>query len=242
MLGRPTFRDLTDSYEAWTYRKGLFRQMRTLEQSQLVEGTFRGNDRLYRLTEPGRLHALGGRDPAVQWSRPWDGHWRLVLFDVPQMRHNHRNRLRRFLRQRSFGLLQRSVWITPDSLQQIQHYLRGDDVNVNSLVLLDARPSGGETDAQIVLGAWDFAAINQSYLEHIALLETMPRAALKESGAARDLRKWAAAERESWLNAVSKDPLLPEALLPDGYIGRKAWRRRVQVLTDAGDRLKTFRH
>src|SRR6266513_1066496 len=41
------------------------------------------DDRLYRLTAQGRLHALGGRDPQEQWARPWDGRWRLVLFDVP---------------------------------------------------------------------------------------------------------------------------------------------------------------
>jgi hypothetical protein len=68
MLVRPTFRKLTDSYEGWAYRNGLLRHVTTLEKQALVErspGT--AEDRLYRLTEQGRLHALGGRDPQAQW-------------------------------------------------------------------------------------------------------------------------------------------------------------------------------
>ena len=56
---RPTFRNLTDSYEAWAYRNGLLRQIASLEKNKLVERD-RGapGDRLYRLTELGRLHVL----------------------------------------------------------------------------------------------------------------------------------------------------------------------------------------
>jgi hypothetical protein len=31
-LARPTFRNLTDSHESWTYRNGLMRQVATLEK------------------------------------------------------------------------------------------------------------------------------------------------------------------------------------------------------------------
>src|SRR2546428_9700030 len=83
LLVRPTFRNLTDSYESWAYRNGLMRQVATLEQQQLLERDASASDnRLYRLSAQGRLHALGGRDPKERWARPWDGQWRLVLFDV----------------------------------------------------------------------------------------------------------------------------------------------------------------
>src|SRR5208283_4336954 len=73
-LARPTFRNLTDSYEGWAYRNGLLRQVAALEEQQLVERDRTVlNDRVYRLTQQGRLHVLGGRDPQVRWSRKWDG-------------------------------------------------------------------------------------------------------------------------------------------------------------------------
>src|SRR5260370_916786 len=68
-LARPTFRNLTDSFESWAYRNGFDRQLTELERRTLVESSIapaRGresSDRVLRLTEAGRLHALGGRDP-----------------------------------------------------------------------------------------------------------------------------------------------------------------------------------
>ena len=83
-LMRPTFRNLTDSYESWAYRTNPLPQAAKLEKQRLLERDSKSpSDRLYRLTEHGRLHALGGRDPQAQWTRYWDGRWRLVLFDVP---------------------------------------------------------------------------------------------------------------------------------------------------------------
>jgi hypothetical protein len=54
------------------------------------------------------------------------------------------------------------------------------------------------------------------------------------------LLRWAAAEREAWLDAVINDPLPPGRILPSDYLGQQSWRRRVEVLRDAGRQLRTF--
>lgn len=240
-LMRPTFRNLTDSYESWAYRNGLLRQVSTLEQQQLVERDRTAPDnRMYRLTWQGRLHTLGGRDPQLRWSREWDGRWRLVLFDVPTAQNSHRVRLRRYLQDKGFGYLQNSVWITPDSLEEERHILVGGRINVESLILLEARPCAGESDAEIVAGAWDFDRINRRYDSYLRILNERPCESLRIEGAAKSLLRWASAERKAWLEAVTKDPLLPEKLLPDGYLGKRAWRQRVEVLQAAGRQLRTF--
>jgi hypothetical protein len=41
------------------------------------------------------------------------------------------------------------------------------------------------------------------------------------------LLRWAATEREAWLEAVINDPLLPGRILPSDYLGPQAWRRPV---------------
>ena len=53
MLLRPTFRNLTGSYETWAYRNGFLRQIGILEKQQLVERdpAWR-TERIYRLTKP----------------------------------------------------------------------------------------------------------------------------------------------------------------------------------------------
>jgi phenylacetic acid degradation operon negative regulatory protein len=238
---RPTFRNLTESYESWAYRNGLLPQVAKLERQQLLERDPTSRvDRLYRLTEQGRLRALGGRDPQAQWTRHWDGRWRLVLFDVPTRLNTRRERLRRYLRLRAFGCLQGSVWITPDPVHGEREILAGGQVNVESLLLLEARPAAGESDEELVHGAWDFAQINRRYERHLEVLDCCPTGKLTDTSAATALRRWAADERDAWLAAVRPDPLLPERLLPAKYLGRQAWERRKTVLARAGKRLRGF--
>jgi phenylacetic acid degradation operon negative regulatory protein len=240
-LMRPTFRNLTDSYESWAYRNGLPRQISTLEKGQLIETRGDGSDAcVYRLTAQGRLCALGGRDPQARWSRAWDGRWRLVLFDVPVARDSHRRRLRRYLHDRGLGCLQGSVWVTPDPLEEEKKILLGAKVDVESLLLLDARPCAGESDAEIVAGAWDFERINQRYLRLMKILGEHPKGLLRNTASAKAMLRWASAEREAWLDAVSNDPLLPKRILPPGYLGQAAWQQRVEVLQQAGLQMQNF--
>src|SRR5215471_1745888 len=141
---RPTFRNLTDSYESWAYRNGFLHQIATLEQLRLLESDSESTaDRLYRLTERGRVHALGGRDPQTQWTRRWDGRWRVVLFDVPTGQNARRERLRRYLRSRAVGCLQVSVGITPDPVAAERAILADGQINVATLLLLEAGPAAG---------------------------------------------------------------------------------------------------
>ncbi len=87
--------------------------------------------------------ALGMRDPVSCWKRRWDGKWRMVLFDVPQSKASDRARLRRSLADRGFGYLQNSVWITPDPLTEEREALGAGRVDVESLIILEARPCAG---------------------------------------------------------------------------------------------------
>ncbi len=241
-LTRPTFRNLTGSYESWAYRNGLLRRVLALERQHVVERDHAAPDeRTYRLTAAGRLRALGGRDPDAQWTRKWDGRWRLVMFDLPLGQDAQRMRLRRYLCDRHFGCLQRSVWITPDSLEGQRQVLEGGTVDVKSLILLEARPCAGESDAEIVAGSWDFKRINLRYARHLTILGERPSRPLEEEASAQALLAWATSEHQAWLEAVRLDPLLPEPILPADYLGQKAWRKRVEVLGEAGKQLRTFR-
>jgi phenylacetic acid degradation operon negative regulatory protein len=242
MLARPTFRNLTESFESWAYQTGFHRQLSALEKQQLLESEKTpGGDRLYRLTEAGRRLALGPRDPAQRWKRRWDGKWRMVLFDVPQHRSSDRVRLRRSLANCGFGYLQNSVWITPDPLSTELESLRTGPVDVESLILLEARPCAGESDTEIVAGAWDFDTINLHYKRHLDVLERLPSDSIAGEAQARQWQRWLRDERVAWNEAVDRDPLLPERLLPSGYLGVKAWKRRLATMTKAGRQVRRFR-
>ena len=240
-LTRPTFRNLTDSYESWAYRKGLLFQIHRLERRRWIERKPSApKDRIYRLTEQGRLHVLGGRDPEQRWTRLWDGQWRMVLFDMPVGKDAQRRRLWSYLRDKGFGYLQNSVWITPDPLEEEREILANESINVESLILLNTRPCADETDDQIVAGAWDFDRINNRYADHLKVLKQRPTGSLRIEPAASALQRWAVIEHRTWLNAVTKDPLLPERILPPGYLGKRAWQKRKEVLHQAGQQIGAF--
>jgi phenylacetic acid degradation operon negative regulatory protein len=241
ILTRPTFRNLTDSFESWAYRNGFLRQLHRLEKQQMIEQQSNDHeDRLYRLTQAGRICALGGRDPEAKWNRTWDGRWRLVLFDVPESCRAKRNQLRRYLRSRGFGYLQNSVWITPDPVNEQRALLAEGPVNVESMIFLDARPSAGETDAEIVAGAWDYVELNRRYTQYRKVLRQHPRRHLNNPVNAKTLYHWLRAERHAWLNVMDCDPLLPASLLPPDYAGRAVWRERLAIMAEAGRQMRSF--
>ena len=240
-LTHSTFRNLTDSYEGWAYRHGFLRQLHRLEKQKLIERQSSNvGDRLYRLTQAGQLCAVGGRNPDACWNRIWDGRWRLVLFDLPESHRHKRNQLRRYLRSRGFGYLQNSVWITPDPVTEQRALIAGNTVDVESLIFLEARPSAGETDSEIVAGAWDFAELNRRYSQHRSVLRHHPRQSLRNSTDANNLHRWLSTEREAWLNVMDVDPLLPSSLLPSDYLGRAIWRERLAIMTEVGHLMQRF--
>ncbi len=233
-LCRPTFRNLTDSFEQWAYRQGFQRQLAELEWQRLLERSAVSDPhREYRLTERGRVVALGGRDPVAAWDRPWDGHWRMVVFDLPETKSATRARLRRFLRDHNFGYLQNSVWITPDPLGPLMEPWAVAEQGVESLITFEAQPCSGESNSAIVAGAWSFDRINAHYAKCLAVLEQLPEPRQLTQNAAGPMRRWARTEREAWLGAVSSDPLLPRALLPNGYLGNQVWAQRQERLAQA---------
>lgn len=237
-LARPTFRNMTESFEGWAYRTGMLRHLHSLERRKFIErrSDKPGNSvqRIYRLTEIGRIAALGGRDPEQRWDRHWDGVWRMITFDVPENQNTARVRLRRYLKDRGFGYLQQSVWITPDPLEDELRNLSREGEDVETLLTWEAHPCSGERDASIVSGSWDFERIRQMHEDCLRLLNNPPWG---KSGKARDadeLRKWASEERAAWEALLAIDPFLPGRLLPKGYLGRKVWRLRSAVLREAG--------
>jgi phenylacetic acid degradation operon negative regulatory protein len=182
------------------------------------EGDLEG---IVRITDAGRRAAMGGRDPEACWMREWDGVWRIVLFDIPVAQNAVRRRLGRALRRLGFGYLQDSVWVSPDPPVRISEMLRGLKLKAEVLSVLEARPCEGETDADLVLGSWNFERINRNYDVYLDVLGDKP---LRSSG--RSWRAWLEVEWKAWNRALKDDPLLPEAVLPVRYRGREALKRR----------------
>jgi phenylacetic acid degradation operon negative regulatory protein len=230
-LTMPTFRNLTKSFEQWDYENSVRFHLRRLERRQLVERMANRDGVHYRLSESGRLAALGGLDPVPRWQRSWDGQWRIVLFDIARRRQAARAKLLRWLRERRFGFLQNSVWIQPDPLTESIQSAISLGGGVESLLVMEARCGLSFSNADVVAAAWDFTSINQLYEEYLAIWQKerskVERGRISPAELVRLLRR----ERLAWSQATWADPFLPHALLPGNYLGRAAWRARQQWLS-----------
>ena len=185
------------------------------------------DQRIIRLTEDGQRLACGV-DPPSRWSRPWDGLWRIVAFDIPESATALRTRLRRRLHEYRFGWLQNSVWICPDTIDEFRAKLSEKNTVPDSLTFLEAKAIGGESHEAMVHSAWDFEALAKGYTSYFNILRLRP-------GRTRGLdawQSWIEAEHRAWRQLVRRDPFLPAQLLPANYPGRKAWAARQEAFAD----------
>jgi phenylacetic acid degradation operon negative regulatory protein len=227
----PSWSKLFEPYDWWEYKRGLRHHVRHLEERQLVKREKRAGQIVHRVTELGRLRALGGRDPQQQWQRRWDGQWRLILFDLPVSQKTIRLRLWRWLIDNGFGYLQQSVWVHPDPVEEVTDALKSFRDDVECFTIMEARCYKGYSDKAVVEAAWDFDEINRRYRACMEVATvTLSELRKRQPTPAARLR-WLSRERASWQYAVSADPLLPRALWPSGYLGEKAWRARSKALT-----------
>lgn len=74
-----------------------------------------GFDLKISLTPKGKRAAGWLQIDALKISKPqkWDGKWRLIIFDIAELKRSHRNAFRTKLKELGFRYIQRSVWAHP---------------------------------------------------------------------------------------------------------------------------------
>jgi hypothetical protein len=137
----------------------------------------------------------------------------MMVFDVPTEQNAHRERLRRYLRDKGFGYLQNSVWVTPirsnrngtssaaerSMWNRPSSWRRGRARSPSPIgwERVADGPGEGRSHAEMVTEAWDFERINRGDDRHLKILGERPGGALRSEGAAKALLRWAAAAREA---------------------------------------------
>ncbi|MCL5435487.1 MAG: CRISPR-associated endonuclease Cas2 [Patescibacteria group bacterium] len=100
------------------------RAVRDLKKRKAVEISRRQGKGFLNLTKKGELEALLSRARLIT-AKPWDGKWRVVIFDIPEQARDKRDRLRLLLKHNGFKKLQASVFVSPFALNRAAiEYLR----------------------------------------------------------------------------------------------------------------------
>jgi phenylacetic acid degradation operon negative regulatory protein len=165
----------------------------------------------------------------------------MVVYSIPEEKRRLRGRLRQRLGWLGFGYLAPGTWISPND--------RADDVGA------DLEHLGATAYAQyfsgmklhfasqedIVNRCWDLATLNQDYARFIKRYEPSYRKAARRSKALDPAesfvhRFWLTLE---YLQFPRRDPNLPPALQPRGWLGTKAnqmFQEYHELLKEPSDR------
>jgi phenylacetic acid degradation operon negative regulatory protein len=139
--------------------------------------------------------------------REWDGNWYLVSYDILEKRRMIRNILRDNLKRLGFGKLHASLWICPfNFLGEVEKLIK-DYYLSPFLILAVSNKLGREESKYLANRVWKLDKINERYKK---LLEKAKDTNL------RDLIF-------EYLNILEEDPQLPKELLPEDWLGEKAY-------------------
>lgn len=183
--------------EAKLYKRKLLDAIDEKGQKRIVV-TSRGEKIFYRSYPLAKL-----RD------QKWGGFWTIVMYDFPEEKRQHRDRLREKLEKHGFGSPQLSVYISPLPLQKpIQQLIEGESYEDYAWVTR-AQTVFGKTSREIVAGAWPVGVLNQLYERLVQTYNLMP--------ISDDLDLfW----QTAYLAVNNQDPYLPYELLPKPWHGK----------------------
>ena len=107
-------------------RKKFLDTFTRLQRAGLIETHIQNNHVYIALSPEGKKRAGRLQIDALEITRPlkWDGKWRVLIFDIGELRKVHREAFRGKLRHIGFQMLQKSVWIFPFPCQDEVEVLR----------------------------------------------------------------------------------------------------------------------
>ena len=198
-------------YKKANFTHAVWRMLKAREIEKVVK-----NGRPYlRITGEGK-HKLVRNFSLLKMSRKsWAKSWCLVVFDIEEKDRYLRSKVRRKLEELGFGMLQKSVYISPyDFSDDLVDYFAGKEVMGKVFVLTCRHRLMGDPK-ELAAFVWSLEKLNQRYEKIFqALLE------LKKSSDFKISEKLKAI----FVDTVAVDPFLPRELLPDDWAGHKVFK------------------
>lgn len=163
------------------------------------------------ITESGKKKLISAI-PFYDEKRVWNGKVYLITYDLPEKKNNVRNILRSYLKKIGAGMLQQSVWVTPyNPTDVLKNFFEEKDLN--ELVIISSIGKDGTIGnmdlKQLMEKVYNLSLLNERYREYIVEVEK---------------NKFTAGQCIfNFLSILNDDPQLPFALLPENWVGTKAY-------------------
>lgn len=196
-----------------------------LSRRGILQGHRQGRQSSYRLTPAAATNlALGGSAivSSAAGPQPWDGHWTVIAFSLPQREAAQRRGLRNQLRWLGYAPLYDGLWIAAQDLTE-KARTELARLSPGAMTVFRARHvEVGGTIHRAPLEAWDTVAIARHYedfIERWGLLPDRLPAGLVEGAEAVRARTEV---MDSYRRLPILDPHLPLELLPPDWLREPA--------------------
>ena len=243
---RDPFRLMSSSYKSmygWVprrYKRHNFNQLisRSLK-AQLIEKVEKNGEVYMRVTTGGKKTIQRDFPMLSLQNKSWDRKWRIVMFDVEEINKQVRERLRVKLKELGFGMLQKSVFISPhDILKDFLEFSESSGISDYLYLLETQNLTVGDKD-EFANRIWKLDELNERYKDIIDQIDQIKnshmivdsdRVKKSDSQMEEEMRRIYADIRNSWLKIVIDDAFLPKTFLPKPWYGEKA-KKLVRGLT-----------
>ena len=194
------------------FRMAVSRNLKTGEIEKVVEN----GEPYFKITSQGKKHLVRLFPIYKLADAGWDGKWRVVIFDIPEIDKKTREYLRWKLLSWGFGMLQKSVYISPlDVLVDVKEYLKSQELH-GKVVVFEAREVFAKDQRVVAKYVWRLDKLNERYSRIIDLIYSKDEC---------DEKEWKQRKREikqKFFKILLGDPILPKELLPDDWCGNTA--------------------
>lgn len=228
------FRIMSSSYKSmygWIpkrYQKHNFYQLISRSfKTRLIEKVVRNGKVYIRITSDGKKLIQRDFPMLALQNREWDGRWRIVMFDVEEINKQARERLRVKLKELGFGMLQKSVFISPhDIIKDFIEFSEASGIK-DYLYILETHKLIVGDEKEFANRMWKLAELNERYKEIVDDIEEIKnrhmvsdsdRIEKSDIQAEKNIRT----VKNKWLMIAAEDPFLPKILLPKPWYGAEA--------------------
>lgn len=162
--------------------------------------------------------------------KQWDKKWRVTIFDIEEINRKLRDNLRHKLKELGFGMLQKSVFISPhDILQDFSEFINYHGLEELVYVFTTSNLTIGNVKA-MANKVWKLEDLNEKYrkllekgkeIQNSHLTKPHDRGEMlngKDEGQIRQIREL----KNEFLRIMLSDPFLPKELLPSDWLGNEA--------------------
>lgn len=169
----------------------------------------------YSLTDKGFLEIVL-KFPFFRFLRnSWDGKWRIISYEIPEVKRHLRDRLRREMEGWGLGPWHRSFWVTPHPvIENLRELILGKEEE-KYVQAFEAEHAFGDRDI-LIEKVWGKSNLEKKYRELFKKWHEI----ISSKGEPLDKFKKVV---DAYVEILRIDPGLPKELVGENWIGFEAW-------------------